>query len=96
MHAGVVYQGSFVQIDIQAVRRFHLKGSLYACRRELCLRRITGNGRFHKTADFRKFGLCKVILLRIIITRNPKRLMVTRHGKLGTFFLNNKVVQILL
>ena len=57
---------------------------------------IAGNGRFHKTADFRKFGLCKVILLRIIITWNPKRLMVTRHGILGTFFLNNKVVQILL
>jgi len=96
VHARVVYQSGFVQIDIQAVSRFHLKRSLYACRRELRLRRITGNGSFHQAADFREFGLCKVILLRIVVTRNPECLMVTRHGKLGTFFFDNEVIQILL
>ena len=85
-----------MQVDVQSVCRLHLKGGLHTCRRELCLRGVACDSFLHQSAYFGKFGLHVVIFLRIVVARYPKRLMVARHSKLGTFFLDNKVVQVLL
>ena len=96
VHTRIVHQSCFMQVDVQSVCRLHLKGGLHTCRRELCLRGVACDSFLHQSAYFGKFGLHVVILLRIVVARYPKRLMVARHSKLGTFFLDNKVVQVLL
>ena len=96
VHAGVVDEGCLMQVDVEAVGGLHLQGRLHACGRELGLRGVVGDGAGHQAADFGKAGFGIVILLCIVIAWNPEGRVVARHGKLGMFFLDDEVVEVLL
>ena len=93
MHAGIVHQCGLMDIDIQAVVRLHLQGGLHTCRGKRGLGRVRSDGRRHQPADFRKPGLRIVILLRIVVPRNPERLVVPSHGELREFLLDYEIGQ---
>ena len=85
-----------MQVDVQTISSLHLQRSLNTGGRKRGLRRVRRNGPFHQPANFRKFGFCVIIFLRIVVARNPEGCMVASHGKLSTLLLNHEIVQVLL
>ena len=97
VHGGIVGTGGLVDVDIQAVVGFHLQRSLYTCLRE------DGNGRvapidsfLHASANLRQLRLLGLLLLGVIVARQPPGGMVASHRKLCTLFLNQEVVEVSL
>ena len=97
VHRGIVGTGSLMDIDVQSVVALHLQGGLHTSFRE---HRHTGvtpvHGLLHPSSNLRKLGLLCLLLLSVIVARQPPRRMITRHGKLGHLLLNQEVVQVFL
>ena len=97
MHRSIILTSSLVDIDVKSVGTLHLERSLYTRRREDGYRRVVPvDGCLRTLTNLRKFGFLRLLLLGIIIARKPPSGMIARHGKLGTLFLDNEVVQIFL
>ena len=97
VHGGIVHAGSLVNIDIQAVLALHLQRCLHPSGREYCHRRVSPvHSVVEASPDFRQFALLCLLLLRVIVARNPPSRMVSGHRKLRVFFLNDKISQAVL
>ena len=96
MHARIVHQCGFVNVNIQSVIGFHLKRCLHTCRRKQCLRSVAWNSSLHQSTDLRQSGFCVIVFLRIIVTCNPPCRMVSGHCKLTVFFFHGEIIEVLL
>lgn len=91
MHAGVVDEGCFVEVDIEAVIGAHLQGGLHAGLRERCLRGVGGDGLGHESLNLGEARLHVVVLLGVIVAGYPEGHVVACEGKLGELFLDDEV-----
>ena len=85
-----------MEVDVEAVVCLQHQGSLHAGGREDGLRGVGRHGVFHQSADFRQAGDGVVILLRVVVARNPIGGVVARHGELRMLFFYYKIVEVLL
>ena len=89
---GVIQNGGLVDVDIQTVSGFHLKGGLYAGGREVLPRPAAAlMGILVQTANFRQLRLVIGIFLRVVVTGNPPCGMVACHRKLCQLLFNPKI-----
>ena len=96
VHARVVDQSGFVQVDVEAVVGLHHQGRLHAGGREGSLRRVGRNGLLHQPPNLGEARSGVVVLLGIVVARNPEGGMVAGHGKLRVFLLDNEIVELFL
>ena len=88
----VIQNGGLVDVDVQALGRFHLKGRLHTGGREALLRGASaGTGDVRQVTDLGEFGFRGIEFLGGIVSGNPPGGMVSRHGKLCLFFLDLEI-----
>ena len=78
VHARIVDQRRFVDVDVEPVVALHLQGRLYARGREGRLRRVGRDGAGHQLPYLREFRLRVVVLLRVVVARDPERCPVLK------------------
>ena len=96
VHARVVDQGGFVDVDVEAVVALHLQGGLHARGREGGLRRVGRDGLLHVRADLGETRLGVVVLLGVVVPGDPECRVVARHGKLRPLLADGEVGELLL
>ena len=85
VHGRIIQHRSFMDIDVEAVGRFHLQGSLHRPVGSRCLRDIVRTGTGINGRNLREQGPGVVVLLRVIVSGNPPGGVVSGHGKLREF-----------
>ena len=85
-----------VDVDVEPVVALHLQGRLYARGREGRLRRVGRDGAGHQLPYLREFRLRVVVLLRVVVARDPERRVVARHGELCFLLADDEIGQRLL
>ena len=96
VHARIVDQRRFVDVDVEPVVALHLQGRLYARGREGRLRRVGRDGAGHQLPYLREFRFGVVVLLRVVVARDPERRVVARHGELCFLLADDEIGQRLL
>ena len=97
VHSGIVLAGCLVDIDIQSVGSLHLQGCLHASLREHRDRGVVPvDSLFESSAYLRQLRLLCLLLLCVVIARQPPCRMVARHGKLRMLLLDKEIVERLL
>ena len=85
-----------MQVDVKAVGRLHHQGRLYAALPNRSLWGILRYCALHQFAYLAEFARYGLVLLRVVVSRNPPSGVVACHGKLCVFLLNGEVGQVLL
>ena len=99
VHAGVIYQRSLVDVDVESIGSLHLQGSLNTSIGEGGGTGVAGmrlDYARHQLADLTETRLCITVFLGVVITWNPPSHIVGGHGKLSLFFLHHEIDQLLL
>ena len=96
MHARIVEERSLMDIDVEALVSTHLERCLHAVYRERSLRVVRVDCSLHLCADFAETRLDIVILLSVIVARNPPCGMVPCESELGKLLLYHEVAEVLL
>ena len=93
---GIIHHLGLMDVDVKAVIGLHLQRGLDAVRRETLGRGVPETHRLVADLDSRQLGLRVVVLLGVIIPRNPPRRMVAGHRELGQFLLDLEIGQCVL
>ena len=96
MHGCVIHTCRLMDVHIDPVVSLDHESSLHASRTSRSLRCVGADGRRQFCTNFREPGFCEVILLRVVIPRNPPRRMVARHRELRLFLLDDEIGEVLL
>ena len=96
VHCGIIYASRLMQVDEIAVLGLHQQGGLYRCGTCRSLATVRSNGLLHPALYLAEPCCLPLILLGIIVTCYPPRLVVSGQRKLALLFLNNKIGKILL
>ncbi len=96
VHGRIVDQGRLVEIDVESVVALELQGRLHAGGRKDGLREVVRDGLFEMTADFGEPRTGIVVLLGVVVARNPPRRVVARHGELGALVGHDEINQLRL
>ena len=96
MHGGVVDQGSFVEVDVDAIVGLELQGGLDARFGEEGLRKVLADGIVEIPADFAEARTGVIVFLRVVVAWYPPSRVVACHGELGAFFRNDEVIELAL
>ena len=90
-----VNQCSFVQVDVHTLICLEHQWSLNASLREGGLGAVLREGLVEEPTDLRETAVLVVVLLGVVVTGDPVRLMVARHSELGELALDDVEVTIL-
>ena len=97
VHGGIVDQGCLVDVDIQAVLRLHLQGGLDSRLGEVGHGRVGPvDGIMETGADLGEAALLGLLLLRVVVARQPPGCMVASHGKLRVLLLDDEIDEAVL
>ena len=90
-----VNQCSFVQVDVHTLICLEHQWRLYARLREGGLGAVLCEGLVEEPTDLRETAVLVVVLLGVVVTGDPVRLVVARHSELGELALDDVEVTIL-
>ena len=96
VHARIIHQCGLVQVDVNAIVGLEQERRLHARLAELLLRQVGSNAALGDAPNLAQPRTCVLIFLRVIVTANPPRQDVTRHGKLRLLLLDHKIGEIIL
>ena len=105
VHGGIIGTGSLVDVDIKTASfsvyihgiALHLERGLHACLREDSHRGIAPvDGLLHAVADLRKLAFLSLLLLSVVVARQPPGGVIASHCKLGALLLDEEVIELLL
>ena len=84
-----------MNIDVEAVGRFHLQRCLHTGFREYAYRRVAPiHCIVESRANLGELRLLGFLLLRVVIAGNPPRGVVASHSKLRALLLYNEIIEI--
>ena len=86
MHARVIDQSGFMDIDIDALVGFHLQGGLHAAGAERSLAVVAAQGLRVNRADFGEAGFGELVFLGVEVSRDPPRGVVACEVEFGELF----------
>ena len=90
-----VNQCSFMQVDVHTLICLEHQWSLNASLREGRLGAVLRERLFEEPTDLRETAVLVVVLLGVVVTGDPVRLVVARHSELGELALDDVEVTIL-
>ncbi len=97
VHRGVVDASCLVYVDVEPILCLHLQCRLHSRGREHGHGRVFPvDGIVQLCANLRQLALCRLLLLGVVVARQPPRGVVARHGKLRMLFLDDEIDQVFL
>ena len=84
-----VNEGSLVEVDVHTLIRLEHQRRLYARLREGGLGAVLREGLVEEPTDLGETAVLVVVLLSVVVTGDPVRLVVARHSELGELALDD-------
>ena len=83
-----------MDVDVESVVALHLQRGLHTGGREYRYGRIIPvDGFLHALANLRELGLLSLLLLRVVVARQPPCGMIASHGKLRVLVFDDEIVE---
>ena len=93
VHAGIVHEGCFVDVDVEAVVGLHLERGLHAAGAEEGLGAVAHHLLLEVLADFGEAAFAVLIFLGVVVAGNPPAEVVAGHRELGELLLDHEIGQ---
>jgi len=93
VHARVVDQRRFVEVDVEPVVGTHLQRGLHRVDAVGRVVGIRGQSRRQQRGNFGQTRFGVFVLLGVVVARNPEGLVVARHGELRELLLDDEIFE---
>ena len=91
-----INQRCLVDIDVEPIVSLELQWGLHAGLGEVLLRGVVDVSLIVPAADLAEMALGDVVLLRVVVARDPEGGVIARHGKFRCLLLHREVDQAIL